>query len=405
MELTLHNATSAPPAAKTETKVYKRFKIPSQDGAIEIGNEEEKKPYEVEEEKKMEFFYIGKNPKKIDYIIHTFKRGYAVENVEKAISIMKRISGKDSAPDIIIVDGLLGEESLIQLHRFLTSTSNFSMIPIIMDASEIKHEPELKKYTRLHFLDEIIFLGETNTQKLLMKVQFLKKIKRQPNKHQARKNVETSVEGITGRRFIGKRLFDIVVSAIALIILSPLFLLIALVIKLESRGPVFYVAQRAGRGYRIFNFFKFRTMVMDADQKVEQLSHLNQYDANPANGPVFFKISNDPRITKVGTFLRNTSLDELPQLLNVLKGDMSLVGNRPLPLYEAATLTTDEWAARFLAPAGITGLWQIKKRGHNNMSVAERINLDITYAEKYSFMYDLLIIAKTPLALIQKSNV
>jgi lipopolysaccharide/colanic/teichoic acid biosynthesis glycosyltransferase len=399
MELvTLHTSNnSAPPVAKTDSKVYKRFQLPAIEGAI--GH------VEIAEEKKMEFFYIGKNPTKIDYIINTFKRGYAVENVEKAIAIIKRISEKDSSPDIIIVDGLLGESALIELHRFLSSNTIFSMVPLILDASEIKNEPELKKYTRLHFLDEIIFLGETNTQKLLMKVQFLKKIKRQPNKQQARKNVETSVDGITGRRFIGKRLFDILVSSLALVILSPVFLLIAIVIKIESRGPVFYIAQRAGRGYRIFNFFKFRTMVLDADQKVQQLSHLNQYDAKAENGPVFFKISNDPRITKVGAFLRNTSLDELPQLVNVLKGDMSLVGNRPLPLYEAATLTTDEWAARFLAPAGITGLWQIKKRGHNNMSVEERINLDIMYAHKYSFMYDLWIMANTPLALIQKSNV
>jgi len=397
MELvTLHTSTSAPPAAKNDSKVYKRFQFPNPDGR---GN------LEIEEEKKMEFFYIGKNPAKIDYIISTFKRGYAVENVEKAISIMKRISEKDSAPDIIIIDGLLGETALRELHRYLNANVNFASVPIMMDASEIKNEPELKKYTRLHFIDEIIFLGETNTQKLLMKVQFLKKIKKQPNKQLARNNVETSVDGITGRRFFGKRLFDIVVSSLALIILSPLFLLIALVIKLESRGPVFYIAQRAGRGYRIFNFFKFRTMVHDADKKVEQLSHLNQYDAKSESGPVFFKISNDPRITKVGTFLRNTSLDELPQLFNVLKGDMSLVGNRPLPLYEAATLTTDEWAARFLAPAGITGLWQIKKRGHKKMSVEERIQLDITYADKYSFMYDLWIMSQTPFALIQKSNV
>jgi lipopolysaccharide/colanic/teichoic acid biosynthesis glycosyltransferase len=119
---------------------------------------------------------------------------------------------------------------------------------------------------------------------------------------------------------------------------------------------------------------------------------------------MFFKIDNDPRITRVGTFLRKTSLDELPQLINVLLGDMSLVGNRPLPLYEAATLTTDDWAARFMAPAGITGLWQIKKRGQKDMSVEERINLDIVYAKRNNFMYDLWIIANTPYALIQKSN-
>ena len=146
-------------------------------------------------------------------------------------------------------------------------------------------------------------------------------------------------------------------------------------------------------------------MEVDADKKVEQLSHLNQYNATENQGPVFFKVTNDPRITKVGAFLRNSSLDELPQLINVLRGDMSLVGNRPLPLYEAETLTTDEWAKRFMAPAGITGLWQIKKRGQDDMSVEERIALDITYANKNSFTYDLWIMANTPSALIQKSNV
>jgi lipopolysaccharide/colanic/teichoic acid biosynthesis glycosyltransferase len=236
-------------------------------------------------------------------------------------------------------------------------------------------------------------------------VDFLKKVKTQHSKLQYVKNIETSLNGITENRFFGKRLFDIVVSVVALVLLSPLFLLIAIVIKLESRGPVFYIAQRAGRGYRIFNFFKFRTMVAGADKKVDQLAHLNQYNASKDSGPVFFKVSNDPRITKVGAFLRNTSLDELPQLINVLLGDMSLVGNRPLPLYEAATLTTDEWAARFLAPAGITGLWQIKKRGHKEMSVEERIQLDIDYSTKCSFLYDLWIMANTPFVLVQKSNV
>jgi lipopolysaccharide/colanic/teichoic acid biosynthesis glycosyltransferase len=176
-------------------------------------------------------------------------------------------------------------------------------------------------------------------------------------------------------------------------------------VKLESRGPIFYIAKRAGRGYRIFNFYKFRTMEVGADKKIEQMSHLNQYNANASSGPVFFKVTNDPRITKVGAFLRNSSLDELPQLINVLLGDMSLVGNRPLPLYEAATLTTDVWAERFMAPAGITGLWQIKKRGQEDMSVEERIGLDIDYANRNNFMYDLWIMANTPTALLQKSNV
>ena len=142
---------------------------------------------------------------------------------------------------------------------------------------------------------------------------------------------------------------------------------------------------------------------MSSDKKIEALAHLNQYPASEA-GPLFFKITNDPRITKFGAFLRNTSMDELPQLFNVLKGDMSLVGNRPLPLYEAATLTTNEFVERFMAPAGITGLWQVKKRGHSNMSVEERINLDILYARRANLIYDFRIMASTPAALWQKTN-
>ena len=117
---------------------------------------------------------------------------------------------------------------------------------------------------------------------------------------------------------------------------------------------------------------------------------------------MFCKIKNDPRVTRLGQFLRDTSLDELPQLFNVLKGDMSLVGNRPLPLYEAEKLTKDQIAWRFLAPAGITGLWQVTKRGKDNMSEEERIQLDMEYAMKNSFLYDLKILFSTIPALLQK---
>jgi lipopolysaccharide/colanic/teichoic acid biosynthesis glycosyltransferase len=139
---------------------------------------------------------------------------------------------------------------------------------------------------------------------------------------------------------------------------------------------------------------------------MDQIRHLNQYDVTDANnGPVFIKINKDPRVTRLGRFLRNSSLDELPQLINVLIGDMSLVGNRPLPLYEASSLTVDAAAQRFLAPAGITGLWQIKKRGQPDMSVQQRINLDIDYANKHSFLYDMQILFNTPMKLIQKADV
>jgi lipopolysaccharide/colanic/teichoic acid biosynthesis glycosyltransferase len=200
-----------------------------------------------------------------------------------------------------------------------------------------------------------------------------------------------------------KRTFDILVSASALIFLSPLLLLIAILVKLDSKGPVFYISKRAGSGYRIFDFYKFRTMRVGADSDLSKLSHLNQY--GEPSGAVFFKIKNDPRVTRLGQFLRDTSLDELPQFVNVLLGDMSLVGNRPLPLYEAKQLTKDQIAWRFLAPAGITGLWQITKRGKENMSEEERIKLDMEYAIKNSFIYDIMILLGTFPALLQKQKV
>jgi lipopolysaccharide/colanic/teichoic acid biosynthesis glycosyltransferase len=141
-----------------------------------------------------------------------------------------------------------------------------------------------------------------------------------------------------------------------------------------------------------------------ADRELKDLSHLNQYSEGSGDA-VFFKIKDDPRVTPFGQFLRNTSLDELPQLINVLKGDMSLVGNRPLPLYEAERLTKDQIAWRFLAPAGITGLWQVTKRGQKDMSLDERIHLDMEYAMKNSFTMDMKIIFSTFPALFQKEKV
>jgi lipopolysaccharide/colanic/teichoic acid biosynthesis glycosyltransferase len=200
-----------------------------------------------------------------------------------------------------------------------------------------------------------------------------------------------------------KRAFDILVSATALFFLLPVCLLIALIIKLESKGPIFYISKRAGTGYKIFNFYKFRSMRTGSDAELQKLAHLNQYGKN--NGSVFFKIKDDPRITPFGAFIRKTSLDEIPQLFNVLTGDMSLVGNRPLPLYEAEKLTKDQIAWRFLAPAGITGLWQITKRGKDNMSEDERIALDMEYAMKNSFWLDMKILFSTIPALLQKEKV
>ena len=355
-------------------------------------------------DKKKEFFYIGGDTFVIDNLVHSFESGYAAENVEKAIAILTKVTEKRNVyPDVILADASVGISSLTSFYKFLSASPSLGSIPFLIEASGANAK-ELTELRKLSFIDEIIFLHQ-QSDKLLSKIRFIKKIKDAGNIKLLQENIKQSADTKSVNNDFIKRSFDVVVTSVIILLLSPLFLLIALAIRLESKGPVFYIAKRAGRGYRVFNFFKFRTMEVDADKKVDQLSHLNQYNSATENGPVFFKVSNDPRITKVGAFLRNSSLDELPQLFNVLFGDMSLVGNRPLPLYEAEALTTDVWAERFMAPAGITGLWQIKKRGQEDMSVEERIGLDIAYANRNNFMYDLWIMANTPTALIQKSSV
>ncbi|WP_285008113.1 sugar transferase [Pedobacter faecalis] len=203
-----------------------------------------------------------------------------------------------------------------------------------------------------------------------------------------------------------KRLFDIVASGLALLILSPLLLLVGVIVALESKGPVIFKSKRVGTGYKVFDFYKFRSMRQGASDELKQLSeNLNQYDKSETGNTTFVKLKNDPRITRFGSFIRKYSIDELPQLFNVLIGDMSLVGNRPLPLYEAEMLTSNEWTMRFLGPAGLTGLWQVSRRGKADMSERERKKLDNFYAQNHSFWLDLKILLKTLPAAVQKEKV
>lgn len=205
---------------------------------------------------------------------------------------------------------------------------------------------------------------------------------------------------------VGKRLMDLFISGLMILCLSPVMLAIVIAIKLGSKGPVIYKSKRVGTGYKVFDFYKFRSMRTDADKLLVELSTQNQY-ANEDGGTkaAFVKIKDDPRVTKLGKFLRNSSLDELPQLFNILLGDMSLVGNRPLPVYEAEMLTSNEWSMRFLGPAGLTGLWQISKRGKADMSERERKKLDNFYAQNYSVWLDWKILIRTVPAVFQKEKV
>jgi len=269
-------------------------------------------------------------------------------------------------------------------------------IPLLVVSDDMKEDT--KKLVLKNGADDC-FTTEIHAEGFDYWINFLKRFKKF-----SKERALPKPEAFKFRISISKRAFDIATSLTALLILSPIMILVALIVKLESKGPIFYISSRAGSGYKVFNFLKFRTMRVGADAELASLKHLNQYGGEE-NGSVFFKIKNDPRITRFGNFLRNTSLDELPQLINVLKGDMSVVGNRPLPLYEAQQLTKDQSAMRFMTAAGITGLWQVTKRGKKDLSDDERIELDVQYAKNNSFKKDMVLIAKTFPALTQEVSV
>ncbi len=297
---------------------------------------------------------------------------------------------------------IINPEQLSVNVTFLTEIAKSAAVPLILYTT--KFEQAAKDLALRIGLDEYHY--GSITYAFLKRIEFIKKLKVYKNQRGNKPYATpTYLDDVPKIKIWGlKRAFDIAVCSVALLALSPLLILIAVILKLESKGPIFYISKRAGTGYKIFNFYKFRSMRVGADAELKKLAHLNQYSENSEKG-VFFKIKNDPRITRFGGFLRSTSLDEIPQLFNVLIGDMSLVGNRPLPLYEAEKLTKDQIAWRFLAPAGITGLWQITKRGKDNMSEEERIALDMEYAMKNSFWLDVKIMLSTFPALLQKEKV
>ena len=341
------------------------------------------------------FYFIGRNPESTEKLVKIFKKGYASEGFENAKAELTRclLAEKNSIPEIIFCESHFGFKEIENFCQFLNNHPALAATPLVLDGTNLSPQ-EWQLHKKAKLVDEIIMLRELTDQALVSKCKFLNRVKQNVNSVNDMLLEETKIAK-PNFKIVLKRIFDIVLAIIFLCLLAPVFVLIALAISLETKGPVFYISKRAGMGYRIFNFYKFRTMQINADKFMGEYAHMNKYGVDQQGGPFFLKIQNDPRITKVGAFLRNTGLDELPQLINVLLGDMSLVGNRPLPLYEAETLTTDRNAQRFLAPAGITGLWQIKKRGRDYMSAEERIKLDIDYANKYNFMYDLWIMVNT----------
>ncbi|KRE10462.1 multidrug MFS transporter [Bacillus sp. Root239] len=199
---------------------------------------------------------------------------------------------------------------------------------------------------------------------------------------------ENLISGNESRFYIiMKRTVDISGAILGLVFLSWLFILVALLIKIEDpKGPVFFSQRRVGRNGEYFNMYKFRSMVADAEARLQELIKYNETSG------AMFKMKNDPRVTKIGRFIRKTSIDELPQLLNVLKGEMSLVGPRP-PLPREVEEYTKYQFQRLLVTPGCTGLWQIS--GRSNIGFEEMVELDISYIQSQTIISDLAIIAKT----------
>nr|WP_321465546.1 sugar transferase [uncultured Desulfobulbus sp.] len=198
------------------------------------------------------------------------------------------------------------------------------------------------------------------------------------------------------QQLLAKRIFDLTLTILSIPILIPIFLVIALAIKIDSPGPVFFIQQRVGLRKRLFPMIKFRSMRMDAEEKLDEIEHLNE-----ADGPIF-KIHNDPRVTKFGRFIRRTSIDELPQLVNVLRGEMSLVGPRPMSQRDVAQFDRGIQRKRFSVQPGLTCIWQIS--GRSDLPFEKWLELDLEYINNWSFWLDIKILFKTIPAVLKSKG-
>jgi lipopolysaccharide/colanic/teichoic acid biosynthesis glycosyltransferase len=377
----------------------------------------------------MKIIYIDKSESEQEFFSRSFGR-HQVKCFNDAFSAYQHMRDSNE-PDILVTEIRSVDDPAIEVLRHIRNKQAFKKT-IIIGYSEL-HLPDREKIHNDGFLDVV------SKNKLVSTV--LQIIHLFTSRH----GKSGLVTLYSRRSMIVKRAIDITVSSVALLLASPVLIAAAIAIRIESKGTVFYRSRRVGSNYKVFDLLKFRTMIPDADTKLGTIAHLNLYggreseaglrecpDCKKAGHPcspliyddkgkicenyfyalqemekrgIFFKAKDDPRISRVGKFLRNSSIDELPQLINILRGDMSLVGNRPLPLYEAEKLTSDSRAFRFLAPAGLTGLWQVTKRGKKDMSEEERISLDNNYALNHSIWLDFKIIFKTFPALLQSENV
>lgn len=393
----------------------------------------------------LKILYIGSDPEIISPVLTSGVKP-EIQTADNPFSASQWIAS-NGLPDAVLCERKLAGGNGFGFYDFWNEQFDAgNKIPFILLDDE-KNQDTITKAIQKKIDD--VYVKPVSVETLVSRILILQKIKLH-SKTEAKKE---TVPFKPYKTPFFKRMFDIVSASIGLLLISPILIAFVIAIRLESKGKVYYISKRVGSGYQVFNFLKLRSMYTNADQRIKELAHLNQYtkqatpdstkevrkpnlsttlstdDASALVGDdrmvneadhlqakkdkqetAFVKFENDPRITKVGHIIRKLSIDELPQLINVIKGDMSIVGNRPLPMYEAELLTTDDWTDRFHGPAGITGLWQVEARGKTSkMSPEERKGLDNKYSEiaksRFSFWKDIWIILRTIPAVFQKENV
>lgn len=333
-------------------------------------------------------FYIGDNITLVANLAGSFRNGYATAiNLQQGISFLRELLIDQYRFRGIMIDVPLHKLQLEKFMQFMQG-AGLDQVPVLYVSTYLSPR-EVQEMINAHVVDDIVHpirdiftIGE--------RMDFVGQVKKQVAG--GRREVAVTSLLKSWMHAMVKRVADIVISTMLIILLAPLMLVLAILIKMDSSGPIFHNAYRAGKGYTIFKFYRFRTTKVGTARLVTSLSQVNLFRDH---GATFLKACDESSVTGIGQWLRRTCLNELPQLFNVWKGDMSMVGNRPLPLNEASQLTNDAFAERFNAPAGITGLWQIHKDGD---PLRDRVQDDLTYARRRSLWLDCMILCRTPAA-------
>jgi len=356
---------------------------------------------ETNNQTELKILHIGEDPEFNSHVKFENCRAEII-SLDNSFSLCQWVK-MNGLPDGIVCEKKIPGDDAFAIFDFWIEHFDLDYkIPFLI-LEDKKNQETIEKALQLKIDD--VYEKPVSAETIISRILFLKKIK------PLGKTVSTS--RVLPQKYhtpFFKRTFDFLLAVIGLIIISPIVLLIGIAIKIESRGKVYAISKRVGTGYQVFDLYKLRSRYSVPDKRSQELSHLNQYlkEAHPVSPEK--EGENDPRLTKVGYIINKTGIDRWLQLINVIKGDISIVGNRPILLFEAELLTIGDWRDRLYAPAGMTGLWKIKShKKYKSLSFENRKLLDNKYVRiakrKYPFWKDLLIILRTALAIFQKKNV